>query len=73
VRVSLALIYAMLVRIFIQHTDYEIGIVYKFGFINHCHVVGASAETVRNISRVRNVRLEDVCVGFDAVEEVIVG
>jgi len=35
---------------------------------------GASAETVRNISLVRKVRLEDVCrVGFDAVEEVIVG
>jgi len=30
--------------------------------------VGASAETVRNISLVRKVRLEDVCrVGFDAV------
>jgi len=38
--------------------------------------LGASAETVRNISLVRNVRLEDVCtcrVGFDAVEEVVVG
>jgi len=34
----------------------------------------ASAKTVRNISLVRKVRLEDVCrVGFDAVEEVIVG
>ena len=34
----------------------------------------ASAETVRNISLVRKVRLKDGCrVGFDAVEEVIVG
>ena len=36
--------------------------------------MGASAETARNISLVRKVRLEDVCkVGFDAVEEAIVG
>jgi len=41
----------------------------EIGFVNHCHVVEASAETVRNISLVRKVRLEDVCrVGFDAVE-----
>jgi len=34
---------------------------------------GASAETVRNISLVRKVRLEDVCgVGFDAVEKVLI-
>jgi len=59
---------------FRPHADYEICIVKKFGFVNHCHVVGASAETVRNISLVRKVRLEDVCrVGLDAVEEVIVG
>ena len=37
-------------------------------------VVRASAKTVRNISLVRKVGLEDVCrVGLDAVEEVIVG
>jgi len=42
--------------------------------VNHCHVVGASAKTARNISLVRKVGLEDVCrVGLDAVEEVIVG
>jgi len=36
--------------------------------------MGASAETVRNISQVKKVRLEDVCrVGFDTAEEVIVG
>ena len=36
--------------------------------------MGASADRVRNISLVRKIRLEDVCsVGFDAVEEVIVG
>jgi len=34
--------------------------------------VGASTETVRNISLVRKVRLEDVCgVGFNAVDKVI--
>ena len=64
----------MLVRIFIQHTDYEVGIIYKFGFANHCHVVRASAKTVRYISLVGKVGLEDVCrVGPDAMEEVIVG
>ena len=37
-------------------------------------MVGASAETVQNMSLVRKIRLEDVCrVGFDAAEEVIVG
>ena len=34
--------------------------------------MGASAKTVRNISLVRKVGLEDVCrVGLDAVEEVM--
>jgi len=37
------------------------------------NVVGSSTETVRNISLVRKVRLEDVCrVGFDAVKKVII-